>query len=377
MTDERRAFVDALRDFAKREGGSREQRRALTDDDTNHHNVELIHKLAALGYVGCGLPTEYGGGGGTVVDVCLLMEETSYGMLPVIGLSTTLIVADICRAFGTEGHRDEVVRGACEGKTYAISMSEPEAGSDVANLRCRARREGDEYVIDGQKTWCSLAGVADEILLVCRTANGPRKNDGMTMLRVPSNTVGVELRAIPTLAGPHEVFDVFLSDVRVPAENVVGVEGQAWAQLVAGLNYERTVGGAMSLGWARRAFDDLLAYVSERRQFGKPIGSFQVNKHRLADLATELECCRLLVYEVAQAIEADLRGVSAREASMVKLKVTETFKQITIAGHQMMGGYGYSLEFDMQRHLRNGLLATIGGGTSEIQREIIGGSYGL
>ena len=133
----------------------------------------------------------------------------------------------------------------------------------------------------------------------------------------------------------------------------------------------------MMLGVAQRAFDETLSYIKEREQFGRPIGSFQAIRHRVADLATELECCRLLTYDVARRVDQDPDAMFPREASMAKLKVTETAKKIALEGMQMMGGYGYATEYDMERHVRTTLVSTIYGGTSEVQREIIGKTLGL
>ena len=146
---------------------------------------------------------------------------------------------------------------------------------------------------------------------------------------------------------------------------------------MAGLNVERLILAAQALGLARRAFDDTLKFVTEREQFGRPIGSFQALRHRIADLATEIECCRLLVYDVAARVDANPGAMFAREASMAKLKVTETAKRVALEGMQMMGGYGYATEYDMERYVAAALVTTIFGGTSEIQREIIGKTYGL
>jgi alkylation response protein AidB-like acyl-CoA dehydrogenase len=157
----------------------------------------------------------------------------------------------------------------------------------------------------------------------------------------------------------------------------VGAEGEGWRQLMAGLNAERLLIGAMFLGQARRTFDDVLVYVREREQFGRPIGRFQAIKHRLADLAAEIECCRLLVDDLARRTEAEPDRVLPRQASVVKLKVTETAKRVALEGMQMMGGYGYATEYGMERRVRNALPATIYGGASEIQREIIAGTLGL
>jgi len=144
------------------------------------------------------------------------------------------------------------------------------------------------------------------------------------MISIPAATEGVEIRPIDTMGGPRRKTDVFFTDCHIPAENLLGVEGQAWMQLMAGLNVERLIIAAQSLGMARRALDDTLVYVKERKQFGRPIGSFQALSHRLADLATELECCRLLTYDVAARVDANPGALFPREASMAKLKVTET-----------------------------------------------------
>jgi len=148
-------------------------------------------------------------------------------------------------------------------------------------------------------------------------------------------------------------------------------------QLMAGLNHERLIIAAQALGMAQRAFDDVLGYVKQRKQFGKPIGSFQALRHRLSDVGTELEATRLLVYDVAARVDADPQAMFPREASMAKLKATELAKRMTLEGVQMMGGYGYAVEYDMEHQLRIALATTIYGGTSEIQRDIIAKTYGL
>jgi alkylation response protein AidB-like acyl-CoA dehydrogenase len=258
----------------------------------------------------------------------------------------------------------------------SISISEPEAGSDAANISCQAVRRDGGYVVNGQKTWISNARDAEHILLVCRTSREGTKHEGLTMLSVPAGAEGMEISPIETMGG-REVNDVFFTDCALDAGALLGREGHGWKQLMAGLNVERLIIAAQALGLTRRAFDDALRFVREREQFGRPVGSFQALRHRIADLATEVECCRLLVYDVAARVDADPAAMFAREASMAKLKVTETARRAALEGMQMMGGYGYATEYDMERHVRNALVTTIFGGTSEIQRDIIGKTYGL
>ncbi len=376
FTPEQEAFAEAIRDLAARECGTREQRDALTNGGKEPHNVDLYAKVAELGWLGVAVPEAYGGSGGGMVDLCLFLEEMAYGQIPIAGFSVTAITAGAYERFGTDAQKEEILGGIAKGAVEAIAMSEPEAGSDVGALRCKAVRENGGYTINGQKTWISEAHVADHILLVCRTDDSGSKHEGMSMISIPKGTEGVEIRGIDTMGG-RVVNDVFFDDVHIPAENLLGTEGKAWMQLMAGLNVERLIIAAQSLGLARRAMDDTLVYVKERKQFGRPIGSFQTISHRLADLATELECSRLLTYDVAARVDADPTQLFPREASMAKLKVTETAKKISLEGMQMMGGYGYATEYDMERHVRTTLVSTIYGGTSEIQREIIAKTMGL
>ena len=376
LTDEQQAFTEAVRDFCRRECGSREQRDALTDGGRHPHNQDLYRRVAELGWLGVSIPEEYGGSGGGLVDLCLFLEETSYGMLPIGAFGVSMIVAGAYERFGTEEQKRAMLEGIVAGNVEAIAMSEPGAGSDVGALQCRAARSNGGYVVNGQKTWISEAHLAEHVLVICRTDASGGKHDGLTMLSIPTGSEGMEVRPIETMGG-EIVNDVFLSDCHVDAGRLLGRENGGWMQLMAGLNVERLILAALMLGTARRAFDDTLAYVKEREQFGRPIGSFQSLKHRIADLATEIECCRLLTYDVAASVDADPQKMFPREASMAKLKVTETAKRVALEGMQMMGGYGYATEYDMEKHVRATLVSTIYGGTSEIQRDIIGRTYGL
>ena len=278
--------------------------------------------------------------------------------------------------FGSETLKAEILGDIARGRIAAIAMSEPEAGSDVGSLTCRAERVNGHYVINGQKTWITAAHAADHILLVCRTGRFEDRHQGLSMIAVPGDSEGIEVHGIETM-GPREINDVFFTDCRVSADRLVGVEDEGWRQLMAGLNHERLIIAAQALGLAQRAFDDTLAYVKERKQFGRPVGSFQALSHRLADLATEIATTRLLVYDTARRVDANPGVPFAREASMCKLKATETAKRAALEGVQMMGGAGYAVEYDMEHHLRVAVVTTIYGGTSEIQREIIARTYGL
>jgi isovaleryl-CoA dehydrogenase len=376
LTDEQQDFVAAIRDFCRREVGTPEQRERLTNGYSEAHSAEVYSKMAELGWLGLTIPEEVGGSGGGMVDACLFMEETSRGLAPIGGYGTTLIVAGAVQRFGSEEQKREILGGIAAGSVEAIAMTEPESGSDVGSLTTQAERVNGGYVLNGTKVFCSNAHISDHVLVVARTSKGESKHEGLSMIFVPTDNERMEIQPIDTLGG-RETNYLYLTDCEAPEDAVLGEVDQGWMQLMAGLNVERLILAAIMLGVGWRAFDDALAYAKERKQFGRPIGSFQALQHRFADLATELEAARLMTYWVASKVDEDPDRMLPREASMVKLFVTETAQKASLEGMQMMGGYGYSSEYDMERLVRQTLVSTIYGGTSEIQRNIIAKTLGL
>ncbi|MDQ3725798.1 MAG: acyl-CoA/acyl-ACP dehydrogenase [Actinomycetota bacterium] len=376
LTNEQEDFVDAIRDFCDRECGTADQRERLTDGYREHHNFDIYNQMADLGWLGVTIPERYGGSGGTMLDACLFMEETARGLAPIGGYATTLIVAGATQRFGTEAQKEKILGGIASGSVEAIAMTEPEAGSDVGALTCSAEKVDGGYVLNGQKVFCSNAHISDHVLVVCRTTRGAGKHEGLTMIWVPRSAEGMEVVPIETMGG-RETNHLYFTDCAALDEDVLGEVDQGWTQLMAGLNVERLILAATNLGIAQRAFDDLILYVKERRQFDRPIGSFQALQHRIADLATDLQAARLMTHWVATLTDEDPERMLPQQASMVKLFVTEVAKRVALEGMQMMGGYGYSSEYDMERLVRSALVSTIYGGTSEIQRNIIAKTLGL
>jgi isovaleryl-CoA dehydrogenase len=375
LTDEQRDFVAAIRDFCAREV-TPDKLAALTDGGKDPHNHELAARMGELGWYGLTISEQYGGSGGTFLDATLFLEETARGQLPIGAYGVTLICVGALNRFGDEAQKQELLGRVAKGGTLAIAMSEADSGSDVASLKCRARREGDEWVLNGSKMWCSFAHKASHVLIVCRTGEGSERHEGLSMIWVPRDAPGFTMRPIDTLGG-EDTNELHFDGVRVPTENLLGNEGGGWIQLMAGLNNERVILAASALGLAQRAFDDTLAYVKERHQFGRPVGSFQALQHRLADLATDLAQARLLVRWVARLTDEDPSRMLPQEASMAKLAATELAKRCGLEAVQMAGGYGYAKEYPMERYLRSAVVTTIYGGTSEIQRNIIAKTLGL
>jgi alkylation response protein AidB-like acyl-CoA dehydrogenase len=376
LTEEQEDFIDAIRRFCDHECGTPDQRERLTDSYRERHNATIYAQMAELGWLGVTIPEEYGGSGGSMLDACLFMEETSRALAPIGGYATTLIVAGATQRFGNEEQKEEILGGIAGGAVEAIAMTEPEAGSDVGSLATTAEAVNGGYVLNGQKVFCSNAHIAEHILVVCRTSKSASKHEGLSMIWIPREVDGLEVVPIDTMGG-RETSHLYFTDVEVSEDAVLGRVDQGWTQLMAGLNVERLILAATMLGLAQRVFDDLIVYVKERKQFGRPIGSFQALQHRIADMATEIEAARLMTRWVASLVDEDPDEMLPREASMVKLFVTEVAKRAALDGMQMMGGYGYASEYDMERLVRSTLVSTIYGGTSEIQRNIIAKTFGL
>ncbi|MBA3436783.1 MAG: acyl-CoA/acyl-ACP dehydrogenase, partial [Thermoleophilaceae bacterium] len=232
LTDEQRDFVAAIRDFSEREKWE------VPEDD--HHSAEVAAKMAGLGWYGLQIPEEHGGSGGTFLDACLFLEETARGQIPIGAYGVTLICVGALNRFGTEEQKRDLLGRVTRGGTLAIAMSEPDSGSDVASMKLKARSEDGEWVLSGSKMWCSYAHKASHTLIVCRTGEGSERHEGLSMIFVPHDADGFTITPIDTLGG-RETSELHLDDVRVPADALLGAEGNGWIQLMAGLNYERTI----------------------------------------------------------------------------------------------------------------------------------------
>jgi acyl-CoA dehydrogenase len=370
LDEQRLEFAAAIEDFCRRECGTLAQRDALTDNETHANSQVILDKMAALGWLGVSLPEEYGGGGDGFVTECVFLEETARGLAPVLAYSTGLTAAQTYLKWGDEDQRRTIVGNLVAGKLEAIALSEPGTGSDLGAIRTRARREADGYVVNGQKTWISAAHIAEHLLVLVREEDTGRKHEGLTLLMVPVDSPGIEMREVRTMEA-RTCNDVFFTDVHVPAGAVVGAPGQGWRQLMRGLSVERMIIAATSIGAARRSLEDAMAYMRDREAFGVPIATFQALRHRVADLATDIAVTRAYIYDVAQAIDEGHEDDLARESAMAKLRATEIAKNTALEAMQLMGGAGYAREYGMEYQVRRALAPPIYGGTNEIQREII------
>jgi alkylation response protein AidB-like acyl-CoA dehydrogenase len=319
------------------------------------------------------IPEEYGGMGGSCTDLAAFLEEfaSHFEAGANIYYTTIVIATDAISHFGTEKQKRDLLPRLARGEIrFAFSLSEPSSGSDAASLRTRAVRVGDEWVINGQKMFCSCAQVADYILLMARTDVEAPKHEGITMFLLDPKTPGVEIRRLKKLGvKPMDLNEIFLTDVRIRAEDVIGDVNKGWRNALKTLDYERCCLSAVNVGAAQSCLDKALSYTKEREQFGQKIASFQLSRAKLADMEMEIDASRLLLYRSAALVD---RGVpNNKESAVANLYSSETYVRTALNGMRLMGGWGYLMEYDMQRHFRDSKLAEIGGGTSEILRIII------
>ncbi len=325
------------------------------------------------------IPAEYGGSGGSAIDLAILLEETGRHFEELaMWLFRTLTYGGyaVLRDGTPEQKRDllpKVVRGEL---SFCFGLTEPASGSDAAALTTRATATNEGFTIDGQKVFTSGMDISDYCLLITRTSTGEKKQQGITNFLVDTKLPGIEVRKIATL-GQRAIgtTQVFYSGVKVPASAVLGEVDRGWEAVDSYLWYERLCLSAARTGAASAAFDYALDYAKNRKQFGRPIGQFQAISHKLADMKVMLDVSRTLVYRFAWLLS---QGQATRsDAAVLKLYTGETYKAVSDLGLQILGGYGYCMEYPMQRFFRDSRLAVIGAGTSEIQRNIIARGLGL
>ncbi len=330
---------------------------------------EEVHRLAQLGFLGMVIPEEYGGHGGTLLDALIVQEELAKECRPA-AFQVFEANTGPCRViefFGTEEQKKEVLPKVVSGETMmAIGISEPEAGSAATDMRTRARRDGNEYVINGNKRWISNGGHASEYLVYCRLSDAPGAK-GIGAIRVPKDTPGLSFGAPEKLMGFRGIpsADLYFDDVRVPCDNLV-VEAGGFKQLFGVFSIERLGNATMSLAIGQASLDRTKAYVQERRQFGRPLVEFQNVQMVLADMATQVEAARLLIYRAA--INAGHGLPVPFEVSVAKVFANEMAKKVSDQAMQLHGGNGYSEEFGIERLHRDAHGWAIAGGTPAIQR---------
>lgn len=373
-TEDQLAWKDTLHRFMEREVG-REYTRE--HDENRDFPDELYQKAADNGWLGMLVPEELGGVAADPVMYAIFCEAIAkYSLDTAACLMTSMFTVSNIVYHGTPEQQAEHIPAFLKGeRRFSISISEPQAGSDAANVSTKAVFDGQDWVLNGNKTWCSGAHLPGAwIVMLART--GPERHDGLSTFLLPNTSEGLDIRKMPTLVRRSlGTTEIFLTDVRVPESNVIGEIGKGWSYIGEHLDYERLGLAASYVGNARTALDDTIKYTKERIAFGRPLSSLQVIKHRLAEDETSLTAARLLVYSAATKM---LRGEKAsKEVSMAKVFAAETAFRIATNGMQAYGGYAQLPEYDMERYFREAKHGMVGGGANEIQKTVIARHMGL
>jgi alkylation response protein AidB-like acyl-CoA dehydrogenase len=375
FTDEHEQLRESIRRFVLKELAPH----AEDWEETTFPNW-VFERMGELGFLGLDKPVEYGGQGGDYYTSLVLAEEIaqsrSGGLAMGIAVHTDMAMPPIL-AFGTEEQKQEWVVPAIAGKKIlCLGITEPDAGSDVSGIKTRAVKDGDEYVINGSKTYITNGHRADVIVLVTKT-DSEAGYDGFTLFLVPMDLPGVIREKRLEKLGMHASDTALLAfqDVRVPDSAVLGQLGKGFYHIMWELQGERLIGAAGAVAGAQRVFDQTLQYAKDRKAFGRPIGHFQVIRHKFAEMSTKIETARQMVYTTAWRFQNGEYPV--REISIAKLYASRIAVEVADECIQIHGGAGYMREYGVERAWRDLRLNRIGAGTDEIMLDVIGRSYGL
>src|SRR3954447_1428359 len=375
FTDEHEQLRESIRTFAERELAPHSEEW----EETTFPNW-VFNRMGELGFLGLDKPEQYGGQGGDYYSALVLAEEIgaarSGGLAMGLAVHTDMAMPPIL-AFGTEEQKQDWVVPAIKGqKILCLGITEPDAGSDVSGIKTRAVRDGDEYVINGSKTYITNGHRADVIVLVTKT-DPDAGYDGFTLFLVPMDAPGVIREQRLKKLGMHASDTALLAfqDVRVPDSAVLGQVGRGFYNIMWELQGERLIGAAGCVAGAQLAFEQTLEYALERQAFGRQIGRFQAIRHKFAEMATKIEAARQLTYTTAWRHANGEYPV--REISMAKLYAARMYCEVADECLQIHGGAGYMVEYGIERVWRDARLNRIGAGTDEIMLDVIGRSYGL
>ncbi|MCG8402320.1 MAG: acyl-CoA dehydrogenase [Firmicutes bacterium] len=369
LDEEQQMMQDMVRKLAQNEIAPR----AAEIDRDRRFPRENIEKMAELGLMGVPIPEEYGGAGCDFLSYIITIEEISRACAStgvILAVHTSVGTFPILY-FGTEEQKQKYVPKLAAGEYIgAFALTEPNAGSDAANLTTTARLQGDQYIVNGNKIFISNGGEADVYVTFVRTGQ-EKGHRGISCLLVDKDTPGFSIGKTEDKMGLHGdvTTELIFDNARVPEENLLGAEGAGFKVAMALLDGGRIGIGAQGLGIAQAALDAAKQHAKERVQFGQPIAQFQAVQFMLADMATRVDCARLLVYRAARM--RDMGLPYAKEASMAKMYATDTAMEVTTNAVQILGGYGYCRDYPVERYMRDAKITQIYEGTNQIQRIVV------
>lgn len=372
LTEEQNLIREMVRSFAETEVAPSAAER---DENERFDRALMYDRLGELGLTGIVFPEEYGGAGADYISYAIAVEELSRvcGSTGVTLSAHLSLCANPIYMFGTEEQKQKFLVPLAKGeKIGGFGLTEPSAGSDAGGTKTTATRDGNEWILNGSKIFITNAGEAETYVVLARSDKSAEKHRGISAFIVEKGTPGFSfgkkekkmgIRSSPTM-------ELVFENCRIPADNLLGQEGQGFKVAMKTLDGGRIGIASQALGIAQGALDATLAYTKEREQFNKPIAAFQGVSFQLADMATQVEAARLLIYNAAYRASAGLSY--SQESAMAKLFASETAMRVTTQAVQLHGGYGYTREFPVERMMRDAKITEIYEGTSEVQRVVIG-----
>lgn len=370
LTEDQELIRSTIRDFAEHEV----RPGAAARDRDSDFPADLLKQLGGMGFMGAVIPVEYGGADIDSIAYALVIEELARvdaSLAVTVAVHNSVGAYPIVR-WGTEEQKRRYLPPMAAGEALgAFALTEPQAGSDAANLKCRAVRDGDRYIVNGVKAWCTNGPVADTIVLMAVTDPG-QGSKGISAFILEAGTPGFQAGTIEDKMGlrSSKTSELVLDNCAIPAANRLGNEGDGLKVALSVLCASRTGIGAQAVGIAQGAFEEALRYAKVREAFGQPLAGFQATQFKLADMATRIEAARLLVLYAASRTE-DVDRRIFRYSSMCKLFASEMANEVVAQAVQIHGGYGFSREYPVERFYRDARVTTIYEGTSEIQRLVI------
>jgi len=367
--------IEQVRDEIRRFGENEIDPVATEYDENEEYPWEVMEKAQEAGLLGSNIPVEYGGVGYSPVENAILVEEL-FSIDPGIALciTSTAFGADAIIEFGTEDQKEEYLAPIAEGDAImGAAISEPDVGSDVSSVSTRAEKDGDEWVINGNKMWITNGTVGDFFVVLCDTnPDASSRYSGFSQIIIESDRDGFEADKITGKMGirASDTAELIFDDVRVPEENLVGTRGAGFMQLMQFFDETRSMVAAQGVGIAKGAYERALEYAQQREQFGQPIAEFQAIQHKLADMATTTEAARQLTYKSAWSVENKDEQLTSL-ASMAKEYASRIAVEVADEAVQIHGGSGYVNDFDVERFYRDAKITQIYEGTTEIQKNII------
>ncbi|HEX9658934.1 MAG TPA: acyl-CoA dehydrogenase family protein [Rhodothermales bacterium] len=371
LTKEQKEIQQAAREFAK---GEFDKELALELDEKHEYPTAIWQSACREGFIGLHFPVEYGGSGYGCMENTLVVEEFCRRD-STIGAALMLVdfASECILRFGSDELKARWLPEVAEGRAISGgAITEPDHGSDITTMNTTAVRDGDEWVVNGVKTFITNAGIAAFYLVICQTDTAAAHR-GQSLFLVPSEAEGVGVADVGRKMGIRMIptGEVSFKNVRVPSSNLVGAEGKGFYQILEFFDESRIETAAQGLGTAQGAFDRALDYVKQRRQFGKRIAEFQVTQHKIAEMATKLELSRLITYKAAW--NFDQGRIDPKLTSMAKWFAAQTAVEVTNEAVQLHGGYGYIADYEVERYYRDAKITEIYEGTKEIQKNTIAG----